>query len=119
MVKLVLPCTDALEAEPPLVTRHWSGRLGADHPLVLLAKDDPDVRRVIPLQLVGLGYPVIEADHAADALSLLASVAAVGILISDLVKPGSMDRRALCRAASKRAPTATRPRRGRQGLHRC
>ena len=104
VVTLVLPCTDALEAEPPLVTQHPSSRQGADHPLVLLVEDDPDVRRVIRLQLVGLGYPVIEADHAADALSLLASVPTVGILISDLVMPGSMDGWALCRAASQRAP---------------
>ena len=70
VVTLVLPCTDALEVEPPLVARHRSGRQGADRALVLLVEDYPDVRRVIRLQLVGLGYPVIEADHAADALSL-------------------------------------------------
>ena len=104
-VTLVLPCTrDALEAEPPVSAQHPSGRQGADRPLVLLVEDDPDVRRVIRLQLVGLGYPVIEADHAADALSLLSSVPAVGILISDIVMPGSMDGWALCRAARQRAP---------------
>ena len=104
VVTLVLPCTETLEAESPLVTQHHSGRQGADRPLVLLVEDDPDVRRVIRLQLVGLGYPVIEADHAADALLLLASVPTVGILISDVVMPGGMDGRALCAAASQRAP---------------
>ena len=77
---------------------------GAQRPLVLLVEDDLDVRRVIRLQLVGLGYPVIEADHAADALSLLASVPTVGILISDVVMPGGMDGRALCREAHRHAP---------------
>ena len=72
---------------------------------MLLVEDDPDVRRVIRLQLVGLGYPVIEADHAADALLLLASVPTVGILISDMVMPGGMDGRTLCRQASLSAPS--------------
>ena len=71
---------------------------------MLLVEDDPDVRRVIRLQLVELGYPVIEADHAADALELLATVPAVRILISDMVMPGGMDGRTLCREASLSAP---------------
>ncbi|MDO8249205.1 MAG: PAS-domain containing protein [Rhodoferax sp.] len=104
VVTLVLPCTsDDLEAEPLRGVPLRAGRQGAERPLVLLVEDDPDVRRVIRLQLVGLGYPVIEADHAADALLLLASVPTVGILISDMVMPGGMDGRALCLEASQRA----------------
>ncbi|UUZ78310.1 response regulator [Polaromonas sp. P1(28)-13] len=105
VVTLVLPCaSDDLEAELMLGAQHRPGRLDAERPLVLLVEDDPDVRRVIRLQLVGLGYPVIEADHAADALLLLASVPTVGILISDMVMPGGMDGRALCFEASRSAP---------------
>ncbi len=108
IVTLVLPCTDDededLEAETLPGPQALAGRLGAQRPLVLLVEDDPDVRRVIRLQLVGLGYPVIEADHAADALQLLASVPTVGILVSDLVMPGGMDGQALCSAALQRAP---------------
>ncbi|MDO8449098.1 MAG: PAS-domain containing protein [Rhodoferax sp.] len=104
VVTLVLPCTgDNRAAESLLGTQQRLGRPVAERPLVLLVEDDPDVRRVIRLQLVGLGYPVIEADHAADALLLLASVPTVGILISDLVMPGGMDGRALCFEASLRA----------------
>ena len=105
LVTLVLPYTsDSADAEPLTGTQHRSNRAAADRPLVLLVEDDPDVRRVIRMQLVGLGYPVIEADHAADALVLLASVPAVGILISDLVMPGGKDGRALCFEASQSAP---------------
>ncbi|CAM3454325.1 PAS-domain containing protein [Polaromonas hydrogenivorans] len=105
VVTLVLPCVDnELEDEPPPDLHHRLARQGAQRPLVLLVEDDPDVRRVIRLQLVGLGYPVIEADHAADALLLLTSVPTVGILVSDVVMPGGMDGRALCVAASQRAP---------------
>ena len=106
MVTLVLPCTDdeELEAETLAGPHALAGRLGAQRPLVLLVEDDPDVRRVIRLQLVGLGYPVIEADHSADALQLLASVPTVGILVSDLVMPGGMDGQALCSVARQRSP---------------
>ena len=105
VVTLLLPCRDdAPEAQPQPGVQHRSGRQSAQRPLVLLVEDDPDVRRLIRLQLVSLGYPVIEADHAADALVLLASVPTVGILISDVVMPGGMDGRALCAAANQRAP---------------
>lgn len=104
-VTLVLPCIgDDLEAESLSGAQQRSGRQGTEHPLILLVEDDPGVRRVIRLQLVDLGYPVIEADHAADALLLLASVPTVGILISDVEMPGGMDGRTLCRAASLSAP---------------
>jgi PAS domain S-box-containing protein len=106
VVTLVLPCTSAaLDAEPLMDVLPRSGLQGEERPLVLLVEDDPDVRRVIRLQLVGLGYPVIEADHAADALLLLASVPAVGILITDIVMPGGMDGRTLCRQAGLSAPS--------------
>ncbi|MBA3057933.1 MAG: PAS-domain containing protein [Gammaproteobacteria bacterium] len=104
-VTLMLPYVcDKLELDALTGTPHGSGQHGAQHPLVLLVEDDPDVRRVIRLQLVELGYPVIEADHAADALDLLATVPSVGILISDMVMPGCMDGRTLCREASLSAP---------------
>jgi CheY-like chemotaxis protein len=105
IVTMVLPCTgDGQGNESAPGVQHRSGRQTTERPLVLLVEDDPDVRRVIRMQLVGLGYPVMEADHAADALLLLASVPTVGILISDMVMPGGMDGRALCLAASQSAP---------------
>ena len=105
VVTLVLPSTsDVLDVEPPATESLPSNLPATERPLVLLVEDDPDVRRVIRLQLVGLGYPVIEADHAADALVLLASVPSVGILISDLVMPGGKDGRTLCLEASQIAP---------------
>lgn len=103
-VTLLLPCKDNATTKPKQGPQQLDDRPGTHRPLVLLVEDDPDVRRVIRLQLVGLGYPVIEADHAADALSLLSSVPTVGILISDIVMPGGMDGRALCLEAGQSAP---------------
>ncbi|MEI8170302.1 MAG: PAS-domain containing protein [Rhodoferax sp.] len=105
VVTVVLPCTsEELEGDSQTGAQQNANQPGVERPLVLLVEDDPDVRRVIRLQLVGLGYPVIEADHAADALLLLASVPSVGVLISDLVMPGGKDGRTLCLEASQSAP---------------
>ena len=104
VVTLVLPCLNNRPEAEPASAPHRLSRTGMARPLVLLVEDDPDVRRVIRLQLVALGYPVIEADHAADALLLLASVPTVGILISDMVMPGGMDGRTLCLEARQSAP---------------
>ena len=51
---------------------------------VMLVEDDADVRRVIRLQLVSLGYPVIEADHATEALGLLTAAAVDGDVVQEL-----------------------------------
>ncbi len=104
-VTLVLPCsTEDVDAVPFMGEQPPFRQTLAQRPLVLLVEDDLDVRRVIRLQLVGLGYPVMEADHAADALLLLASVPTVGIVISDVVMPGGMDGLTLCKEAHQRAP---------------
>lgn len=104
-VTLVLPCeTGAPSPEGPAARTLAATPARLQRALVLLVEDDPDVRRVIRLQLVRLGYPVMEAEHAGDALALLESVPSVGILISDVVMPGGMDGRALCSEARQRAP---------------
>lgn len=105
MVTLVLPCTSQQpDDEPPDSLMHRAPRPPVERPLVLLVEDDPGVRRVIRLQLVSLGYPVLEAEHGADALAMLASVTSVGILVSDVVMPGGMDGRTLCQQARLQMP---------------
>ncbi|MEY2874706.1 MAG: hypothetical protein RLZZ373_2077, partial [Pseudomonadota bacterium] len=73
-------------------------------PLVLLVEDHDELRRVIRRQLVGMGYPVIEAAHAQEALDLLQSVPGIGLLISDIVMPGRLDGRELSRQARLHHP---------------
>jgi CheY-like chemotaxis protein len=51
-----------------------------------------------------MGYPVIEAAHAEEALDLLQTVPDIGLLISDIVMPGRLDGRALSRQARLRHP---------------
>ncbi|WP_286758307.1 response regulator, partial [Ralstonia sp. RL] len=73
-------------------------------PLVLLVEDDHDVRTVVRRQLTELGYPVLEAQDSAEALSLLHSVPDIGILVSDIVIPGGMNGREVGRATRASRP---------------
>ena len=62
----------------------------ASDDLVLLVEDDPQVRAVVRRQLVGLGFRLVEAANAAEALELLDNVPDFTVLVSDVVMPGTM-----------------------------
>ena len=58
---------------------------------VLLAEDDPLLRRTLVRQLAGLGYALVEAGSAAEALAVLDSGRAIDLVLSDVVMPGPLD----------------------------
>ncbi|MEY2631674.1 MAG: hypothetical protein RIR00_328 [Pseudomonadota bacterium] len=95
---LFLPRTEA--SEVPSGRLNFSGRAGGRiKPLVLLVEDDVDVRRVVRLQLTGLGYPVLEAENGEEAVVMIENVPDIGLLLSDVVMPGLVDGKALARFA--------------------
>jgi CheY-like chemotaxis protein len=59
--------------------------------LVLLVEDEPHVRRVVRQQLINLGYPVIEAENAAQASEMIAQIPDIAIVLSDVVMSGGID----------------------------
>lgn len=59
--------------------------------LVLLVEDEPHVRRVVRQQLIDLGYPVIEAENAAQALEMIAQIPDIAIVLSDVVMSDGID----------------------------
>lgn len=87
-VLMVLPLTQpetesgALQDEAPLA---HSGEL------VLLVEDDPSVRRVVRQQLIDLGYPVIEAENATQALEMISQIPDIALMISDVIMPGGIN----------------------------
>lgn len=87
-VSLALPLTrpeagfDNTQDDAPLL---HSGEL------VLLVEDEPHVRRVVRQQLIDLGYPVIEAENAAQALEMIAHIPDIAIVLSDVVMSGGVD----------------------------
>lgn len=73
--------------------------------LVLLVEDDTGVRAVVRRQLNDLGYIVLEAEDAGEALDMIRSIGEIRYLISDIVMPGQMNGIALAREAKTLTPT--------------
>jgi CheY-like chemotaxis protein len=69
--------------------------LPAGGELVLLVEDEPNVRRVVRQQLIDLGYPVIEAEDAMQALTMIDQIPDIAIVVSDVIMPGGIDGRQL------------------------
>ena len=101
--KLYLRRSDrALEpARPPVLTAVPAPAGGK---VVLVVDDNPHVRATVVIQLTDLGYEVIEADCASDALAKLESAQRVDILFTDIVMPGDMNGRELAVQARVRRP---------------
>lgn len=70
---------------------------------ILLVDDHEVVRRTARRLLARLGYRVVEAANAAEALKILAAER-ISLLISDVVMPGEIDGVALARMAIERWP---------------
>ena len=68
---------------------------------VLLVEDEPEVRRIIRLELAALGYPVLEAGDGPEAITLLDNVPEIAILVTDTVMPGGIGGRELARHARR------------------
>jgi CheY-like chemotaxis protein len=72
---------------------------------VLVAEDDPRVRRITLQRLTILGYGVVEAANGARALELLAERGdEIDLLFTDMVMPGGMGGDELARQARERVP---------------
>lgn len=72
--------------------------------LILLTDDDAMVRAYARGQLEGLGYRVVEAANAADALQLLHERDDIELLFTDVVMPGGMSGRQLADAVQAFRP---------------
>jgi CheY-like chemotaxis protein len=70
--------------------------------LILVVEDDAKVRRTATGLLRDLGYRVIEAEQAADALDILGRRKDVALLFTDLVMPGPMNGYQLAQEAQRR-----------------
>ena len=71
---------------------------------VLVAEDDPRVRRLVLRRLAFLGYQVLEAVDGPEALRLLGNVTGVDLLLTDLTMPGGMSGLDLLRHARELRP---------------
>ncbi|TVT50804.1 MAG: PAS domain S-box protein [Denitromonas halophila] len=102
-VTFVLPRTD-----PPAPVadeaREKSHDADAPRPPVLLVEDEPEVRKIIRMQLTELGYPVLETDNGAAAQDMVRQIPDIGLLISDTVMPGAIGGKELVQFAREIRP---------------
>mgnify|MGYP000868547315 CR=1 FL=1 len=88
-VRLYLP----VASEQPETTPAPGGgerRLPRGEETVLVVEDDPRVRRVAVARLRDLGYAVLEAPAARQALEIVSSHPEIRLLFTDIVMPGGM-----------------------------
>ena len=89
-VSLWLPASDS----PPEPAEHDDITEAPTHTgLAILVDDDVEVRSVVRRQLRELGYVVIEAGSADEAMPLVSKLSDVRLLLSDVVMPGTLDGR--------------------------
>jgi PAS domain S-box-containing protein len=89
----VLPASDVPPAE--------DGELRGGSETILCVEDDDVVRAHVTGQLESLGYKVIPASNAAQALELVNSGAAFDLLFTDIVMPGAMNGRQLAQKVAE------------------
>ena len=85
-------------AEPEAI---YADDLRGSGECVLVVEDNNALRRAVVRQLCELGYTTIEADSGHPALEILASSAAIDVMLTDIVMPGGIDGRELARRAAK------------------
>ena len=102
-VRFVLP-----RCEAPIEPRQAAGATSEQAPgggrLVLLAEDEPEVRRVIRMQLAELGFAVLEVASGIEAREMLEEVDGIELLMTDMVMPGGIGGRELAEVARKCRP---------------
>jgi len=91
LVKLYLPKSSDRPIIPEIGTETASLRPASGHETILVVEDDEDVLIVAAENLRALGYQVVTAVNAAQALDILRGGHPVDLLFSDVIMPGGMN----------------------------
>ncbi|WP_080745069.1 response regulator [Cupriavidus necator] len=100
-VRLYLPRVEQAE-DPDMELDTGSARGGAE--TVLVVEDDEAVRATVVDMLAGLGYQVLRARDAQEALAIVERGEPLDMLFSDVVMPGPLRSTELARKVRERLP---------------
>jgi PAS domain S-box-containing protein len=103
-VKLYFPRVAGAPASNPAVSPSSPGTpvMGKGQ-IILVVEDEDEVRRLTFSMLTELGYSVLAASNAADAIAILDQTEDVALLLTDVVMPG-MNGRRLAEEACRHRP---------------
>ncbi len=102
-VKVYLPRTRD-KAEIQQMTPSIEPVLAGDGKVILLVEDDPELLTLINEYLVELGFRVIQASRAADAIEIFKEEPAIDLLLTDVILPGGMNGSELARVCEDAYP---------------
>jgi CheY-like chemotaxis protein len=100
-VRLYLP---RARAQEDVETDIETGPTTGGEETILVVEDDDDVRGTVIDMLSDLGYRVLKARHAQDALAIVESGVPIDLLFTDVVMPGPLRSPELARKARERLP---------------
>jgi PAS domain S-box-containing protein len=103
-VKIYLPRATGAAADAG-IELHSSPGVAGGNETILVVEDDELVRRYVLTQIASLGYKMIEASNASEALHIIDGTTHIDLLFTDVIMPGAMNGRQLVDAALLRRPT--------------
>jgi PAS domain S-box-containing protein len=101
-VKIYLP--RSMMEEEPAPVRDQSGPVTGGSETVLVVEDDASVRAVVREMLSTLGYRVLQAGNAAEALHWLRGDVPIDLLFTDVIMPGKLSSPDMARQACELRP---------------
>ena len=100
--RIYLPRAEEGGLRPP-ATEDLQSPGGAE--TILCVEDDPSVRAYVIAQLQSLGYKVLVASNAAEALAIVDTGAEFDLLFTDIVMPGKLNGRQLAEVMAAQRPS--------------
>jgi signal transduction histidine kinase/DNA-binding response OmpR family regulator len=100
-IRMYFPRSFELEST---VTRLTGGKVEGGSETILVVEDDPAVQGTVVEMLGSLGYRVLKADNATDALGIVKSGLPIDLLFTDVVMPGTLRSPELARQAKAHIP---------------
>ena len=100
-IRIYLPRAEA-EAEPEWVAADGTASGEGGEEAILVVEDDVMLRSFVTTQLGSLGYKVLSAANAAEALAISDTGTAFDLLFTDITMPGRMNGRQLAVEMARR-----------------
>lgn len=98
-VRIYLPRSTQVAVDP--LVRHEPQATRGGHETILVVEDDARVQSTVVAMLTALGYSVLKANDAQQALTVIRSGVHIDVLFSDVVMPGALRSPEMARQATQ------------------